>query len=75
MTDVARYTLPDGREFAVPDPYYLASCDACGWVGSSEECGTDYWGDCGDVFCPKCYSDGADCGQVAETAVMEPRND
>lgn len=49
----------------VREPYYLASCDACGWVGSSELCGTDSFGDDSDVYCPRCQSSGADCGEVA----------
>lgn len=48
------------------EPYYLASCDHCGWCGSSEHCGSDSWGDDSDVFCPRCYASGADCGKVAE---------
>lgn len=51
--------------FEVREPYYLASCDACGWVGSSELCGTDSWGDDSDVYCPRCQASGADCGKVA----------
>ena len=48
--------------FEIRPPYYLASCDGCGWVGSSEACGTD---DADDVFCPRCHRGGADCGRVA----------
>lgn len=48
--------------FDVRDPYYLASCDGCGWVGSSEACGTD---EADDVFCPRCHRSGADCGKIA----------
>lgn len=48
--------------FDVRQPYYLASCDACGWVGSSEKCGST----CDDdVICPRCFTWGADCGRVA----------
>jgi hypothetical protein len=51
----------------VREPYYIASCDACGWVGSSEKCGTDYaCGDDSDVYCPVCGAAGADCGEHAE---------
>jgi len=49
--------------FDVAADYYLASCDACGWVGSSEKCGSD---EADDVFCPRCQASGADCGAVAE---------
>lgn len=52
--------------FDVREPYYLASCDHCGWVGSSELCGTDSFGDDSDVYCPRCQSSGADCGKIAE---------
>lgn len=52
--------------FETRDPYYLASCNCCGWVGSSELCGTDSFGDDSDVYCPRCHSSGADCGKVAE---------
>lgn len=47
------------------EPFYLASCDHCGWVGSSEHCGTDTFGDDSDVCCPRCHTSGADCGKVA----------
>lgn len=51
----------------VREPYYIASCNQCGWVGSSEKCGTDHgpWGD-SDVYCPSCGAAGADCGDHAE---------
>ena len=49
----------------ISDRYYLASCDGCGWIGSSGDCGADYWGDDSDVYCPKCFKSGADCGKVA----------
>lgn len=52
--------------FDVRAPYYLASCDRCGWVGSSEVCGLDRGGDDSDVYCPRCHASGADCGKVAE---------
>lgn len=48
--------------FDVREPYYLASCDRCGWVGSTEQCS----GGEEDVVCPRCYTSGADCGSVAE---------
>lgn len=59
----ARYELPDGRIFLIPDPWYLASCDACGWVGSTEECKPHDE----DVICPRCYRGGCDGGAVAES--------
>ena len=55
----------DGVNYRVRPRYYLASCDACGWIGSSEDCGTDNYGDDSDVYCPKCHEPGADCGKIA----------
>ncbi len=52
--------------FDVEEGYYLASCDDCGWVGSSQLCGTDKGQDDSSVYCPRCHSSGADCGKVAE---------
>ena len=54
------FDTPKGP-ITVNDRYYLASCDKCGWIGSSEQCG----GDDEDVCCPECYEVGADCGKVA----------
>ena len=53
-------------ELKAERPYYLASCDHCGWVGSSEKCGTDTGGDDSSVYCPRCHLPGADCGKVAD---------
>jgi hypothetical protein len=50
------------------DRYYLASCDACGWVGSTELCPHDEE----DVICPRCFTSGADCGTVAEKIASRP---
>jgi hypothetical protein len=50
------------------DRYYLASCDACGWVGSTELCPHDEE----DVICPRCFASGADCGTVAEKIASRP---
>lgn len=58
------YTI-DGTSYRVGTSYYLASCDGCGWVGSSEECGAS---PDDDVICPKCYRTGADCGTIARGA-------
>lgn len=66
-----RYTMPDGRTFMVTGRYYLASCDHCEWIGSSEDCGTDSGGDDSDVYCPKCDRPGADCGSEADLAMSE----
>ena len=57
--------------FETREPYYLASCDYCGWVGSSEHCGSDSFGDDSDVYCPRCHASGADCGKVA-AALSQP---
>lgn len=66
------YETPYGK-VTVREPYYLASCDGCGWIGSSEECGgDDYFGD-SDVSCPKCYRAGCDCGSYAEKIENEER--
>jgi hypothetical protein len=62
----------------VNEPYYLASCDKCGWIGSSEQCGSDYWGDDSDVYCPECFASGADLGKEAcaiETAAHRRKSD
>jgi predicted nucleic-acid-binding Zn-ribbon protein len=69
MAKTRRYVTQDCRIFDVPAPYYLASCDKCGWVGSSGECeeAPTGVGDA-DVLCPKCHARGADYGEVAENA-------
>lgn len=59
----------------VNEPFYLASCDKCGWIGSSEQCGTDCWGDDSDVYCPECYVVGCDCGTVAAEIERKARAD
>ena len=71
LKQMAKY---DGKVISLEfrDPYYLASCDNCGWVGSSELCGTDSFGDDSDVYCPRCQSGGADCGKVAERITCKP---
>lgn len=66
LKQMAAYSGPI-VSFECREPYYLASCDHCGWVGSSELCGTDSFGDDSDVYCPRCHSSGADCGKVAES--------
>lgn len=68
---MTRYKLPDGRTFWTHEDFYLASCDHCGWVGSTEKCGTDVNTDAGDsnIYCPKCHASGADVGKIAATAV------
>lgn len=67
-----RWRFPDGRTTEVRGRFYAASCDACGWAGSSEECGTDFCGgDDSDVYCPRCGRAGADMGKLGEAAVQE----
>lgn len=69
---VETWVLQDGRAFEVHARFYLASCDKCHWVGSSEHCGTDYGGgDDTDVYCPSCGASGADCGREALLAVQK----
>ncbi|MCJ2009762.1 hypothetical protein, partial [Methylobacterium sp. J-092] len=34
--------------------YFLMECEHCGWVGSSELCGTNSGGDDSDIYCPAC---------------------
>lgn len=67
---MALWTFPNGERVRVKDPYYAASCDQCGWQGSSEECGTDSWGDDSDVYCPKCFSSGCCSGKAAARAAL-----
>ena len=64
LKQMAAYSGPI-VSFECREPYYLASCDHCGWVGSSELCGTDSFGDDSDVYCPRCHASGADYGKVA----------
>jgi len=64
---IAAYSGPV-VSFDVTAPYYLASCDSCGWVGSSEHCGTDTGCDDSNVYCPRCDASGADCGKIATHA-------
>jgi hypothetical protein len=59
--------------FDVSEPFYLASCDHCGWVGSSEHCGTDSFGDDSDVYCPRCSSRGCDMGRIAAALASQAR--
>ena len=68
---MAQYSGPV-VSFEVAEPYYLASCDHCGWVGSSEHCGTDSFGDDSDAYCPRCRAGGADCGKVAASLETPP---
>lgn len=62
-----RWRLADGRIMETGARFYPASCDHCGWIGSSELCGTDGgpWGD-SDVHCPRCDMSGADCGKLTD---------
>ena len=64
LKQMAAYSGPV-VSFEVAEPYYLASCDHCGWVGSSELCSSS---DADDVHCPRCHASGADCGKVATAA-------
>jgi NAD-dependent SIR2 family protein deacetylase len=67
--EVRHWRLSGGRIVPTRGRFYAASCDGCGWAGSSEECGTDYaGGDDTDVYCPKCQRAGADFGKLGERA-------
>lgn len=72
MAKTTRYITQDGRCFDVPAPYYLASCDDCGWVGSSGDCieAPTGAGDA-DVLCPECHAPGADGGEIAANATAD----
>ena len=74
LENLKQMAIYDGAivSFECREPYYLASCDHCGWVGSSELCSTDSFGDDSDVYCPRCHSSGADCGEVAERINCQP---
>lgn len=68
LTDTQKGDLLSGE-------WYLASCDHCGWLGPSKECGTDHGiGDDSNVYCPKCDRSGADIGKVAEKFDAALRN-
>lgn len=49
-----RARSPQGHEFIAPE-YFMTKCEHCGWIGSSELCGTDSWGDDSDVYCANCH--------------------
>jgi hypothetical protein len=68
------WRYPNSGIYEVRPPYYPASCDNCGWQGSSEKCGTDTWGDDSDVYCPACQRPGCDIGDAAERAIRVNRN-
>ncbi len=44
---------PNGEPF-LADAFFMTECENCGWIGSSELCGTDNFGDDSDVYCPAC---------------------
>lgn len=44
---------PNGVPF-LASYFFMTRCEHCGWVGSSELCGIDSFGDDSDVFCPAC---------------------
>lgn len=69
LTGMTTWRLADGRTVQTSARYYVASCDACGWAGSSGACGVDFGlGDDSDVYCPSCGRPGADSGSLAATA-------
>ncbi len=64
------WRFPNGECIQVNSDYYPASCDDCGWQGSSElAINSPTGGDDYDVLCPACYRSGADCGKAGEKAV------
>jgi hypothetical protein len=63
-----RWRLPDGREVVTRGRFYAASCNGCGWAGSSEDCGIDTHSDDSDVYCPSCGAAGCDNGTLGEAA-------
>lgn len=69
---MTQYRYPNGQIVSVQESYYPASCDGCGWQGSSGDCGIDTGFDDSDVYCPRCCRPGADCGKAAEAAVKAP---
>lgn len=36
--------------------YYMTKCEHCGWIGSSELCGSDSFGDDSDIYCAVCHN-------------------
>lgn len=65
-----RWRFPNGEVITVHPDYYPASCDKCGWQGSSQDTiSSPTGGDDYDVLCPKCHHSGADCGDAGERAV------
>lgn len=69
----------------VGERFYLTKCRSCGWVGSSEQCGTDSFGDDSDVYCPVCFDAGceqeptkeeaAEHGEAARAALAQPEGE
>ena len=69
QSETTRWRFPNGQEVTIAGRWYAASCDHCGWCGSSEECGEDVGPvDDSDVYCPKCNRAGADHGALGEAA-------
>jgi protein gp37 len=46
-------TLKTGERALLPH-FFMTNCEHCGWIGSSELCGTDVGFDDSDVYCPAC---------------------
>lgn len=74
LTKAETWRYPGGGLYEVRPPFYPASCNSCGWQGSSEKCGTDTGGDDSDVYCPVCHAVGCDLGIAASKAVRVKRN-
>lgn len=59
-----------GRQ-ALTSPYYLAECDSCGWLGSSEELrvSTNYPDSDADAACPSCGN--LECDEIDTARALE----
>lgn len=64
IADMAREASEFRRPAPPPIPvrkrFYLTKCPRCGWIGSSEQCGADSFGDDSDVYCPVCWAAGCE---------------
>lgn len=71
------WRFPNGEVVNVDPDFYPASCDHCGWQGSSEDAiNSPTGGDDYEVLCPKCYRSGACGGKAGEGAarIDQPDN-
>ncbi|MCF1470574.1 phage Gp37/Gp68 family protein [Agrobacterium vitis] len=54
LPTVQRAERPDGRGQHIASWFYLAKCEHCTWIGSSDLCRIDSLGDDSGIFCPSC---------------------